>query len=58
MLCNACFLSSPTNKKASPLKGGFFFQTKPTSTYLVTLNVAVLLVVPVRAVITLVLVAV
>jgi hypothetical protein len=39
--------------------GGFFsIQPNQPSTYLVTLNVAVLLVVPVRAVITLVLVAV
>ena len=47
------------HKKSLPnFKGGIFFQTRPTTTYLVTLNVAVLLVVPVRAVITLVLVAV
>ena len=48
----------PPTKKPPHSQGGFSFQTQPATTYLVTLNVAVLLVVPVRAVITLVLVAV
>ena len=49
---------SPPTKKPPHSQGGFSFQTQPATTYLVTLNVAVLLVVPVAAVMTLVLVAV
>ncbi len=53
------YLRDFKQRKSLPVtREAFLFQTKPPTTYLVTLNVAVLLVVPVRAVMTLVLVAV